>query len=226
MNLHVSTMTGKLEDLTALSTTCVCNPICVKRMKSGHGVCPWCFGEASVRLFPSLGAALRRNFDTLTGELIDDETAIRTACKMRAVNNIARIESFGDVYNVVQARNYLRIIRAGAAIGLHFGVWTKNPGIWKQAIKLEGRPDNMTFILSSPELNTPDVKTALKYDFIDATFTVYTNVHEKFDAIMAGSVSCQCGRGSCDRCRFCYSYRRPVGKLIPVDIAELLRNKG
>ena len=90
-----------------------------------------------------------------------------------------RIESFGDTKNVIQARNYLRIMNKPENKAVIFSVWTKNPEHWYQAMLIEGRPENLKMILSSAYVNTPDIKTAIRYNellpgMINSVFTVWT----------------------------------------------------
>jgi len=224
-NVWVSTnMSGKLYGIPAISTACNLNPICIKRMNNGNAVCAHCFAAATMNQYQSCREHMQDNFYLLTSELIDATTAFKAAMTCKLTNdNIARIEAFGDVANVTQARNYIRIINAGNQFGLHFGVWTKNPGIWDVAIKLEGRPENATFILSSLKLNEIDLEIASRYDWIDCTFTVYDDKQKAAQAIKAGAVECKCDKESCNKlCRHCYSYRREPGADIQ-NIVELLR---
>ena len=90
-----------------------------------------------------------------------------------------RIESFGDTKNVIQARNYLRIMNKPENKAVIFSVWTKNPEHWYQAMLIEGRPENLKMILSSAYVNTPDIETAIRYNeklpgMFNSVFTVWT----------------------------------------------------
>ena len=122
-----------------------------------------------------------------------------------------RLESFGDVSGVLQARNYLRICRNNPAV--YFSAWTKNPDFWYQAALAEGgKPENLKLILSSYRMNTPDYETAARYNalipgFFDSLFTVYTPA----GAARAGIVLNCCGSErdkiiprECKTCMNCY----------------------
>lgn len=90
-----------------------------------------------------------------------------------------RIESFGDTRNVIQARNYLRIMNKPENKAVIFSVWTKNPEHWYQAMLIEGRPENLKMILSSAYVNRPDIDTAIRYNqllpgMFNSVFTVWT----------------------------------------------------
>lgn len=218
--IKVSTnMTGKLLTIPCIGTSCADNKICQARIAAGDSVCAHCYAAATANMYAALRRNLLMNMLVLSERPLDVHTAARAAAACAAQNDIARIEHFGDVDNVMQASNYLRIIKAGAAMGVHFGVWTKNPSIWDAAIKLEGRPENATFIQSSRRINEID---DVNYGWIDCTFTVYSDSEAMTEAVKRGSFPCSCGERACHKCRHCYSYRRQAGEPVR-DIAELLR---
>lgn len=220
---HVSIMNGKLEGLCALSTPCSLNPICRYRMLSGVGVCPWCYASNSIKNYAALRKHLNRNYEILTSRDLTKSEVIEVALDLRTKSGYARIEAHGDVSNVQQAMNYVRIIEAGKALGMHFGVWTKNPGIWQAAFKRLGFiPDNATWILSSIELNKPNMKQASKYEWIDIVFTVYDDVEAFNTSILRGAEACRCGNKSCVNHGFCYSYKKTPGEA-PKEVSENLR---
>ena len=88
-----------------------------------------------------------------------------------------RIESFGDVQNVTQARNYLRIIKAFP--NKRCAIWSKNKEVYKKAIQFEGKPQNTSYVHSSLFLNKPDKIDLKEYPFIDHVFTVYEKAYVK-----------------------------------------------
>ena len=104
-----------------------------------------------------------------------------------------RIESFGDVANVIQARNYIRIIKAFPE--KRCAIWSKNKNIWKQAFAIESKPDNCTYVHSSSELNKEDYIDREEYSFIDHTFTVYTKKY-----IREHNIVINCGGRKCMEC--------------------------
>lgn len=104
-----------------------------------------------------------------------------------------RIESFGDIQNVVQVVNYWHMIEANPRT--KFGWWAKNPDIIARAIKEFDlvKPDNLQIVQSSLHLNRQDSPA---YDFVDIVFTVYDKeyVEEHHIPIHCGGKSCmECG---------------------------------
>ena len=199
--VHVSdSMSGKMSGIPSISTSCLMNPICQKRMKDPNSICAHCFAAATLNRYTAAGRAMAANYELLTSRILTDE-------ELPIFGNVAivRIESFGDVANVTQARNYVRIIKANPAVT--FAWWTKNAGIVAAAFKVEGgKPDNVVMIESSPYLNTVKPLSA----GMDKTFTVY-------DKIAAAGVEINCGARCCATCRRCYS------KQTESQVSELLK---
>ena len=193
--IHYTTEhTGKMAGLWGVSTSVTLNPICQQRVKDGESVCSHCFSQ---RMWNPENGTYRKqrgcyeqNFRILTTHLLEgDELPEFDPVKVPLV----RIESFGDVANVTQARNYLRM--AWNNPKSRFAAWTKNPGIWKRAIEIEGKPKNLQMVLSSRRLNVVD--NAEHWGVFDKVFTVY-------DKQGAEGVEINCGARSCMKCQRCY----------------------
>lgn len=188
--------TGKMEGIWSLSTSCICNPFCKARMNDSSCICSKCYSAAMHKRYSNLAKMLEKNFEILTSKLFEIEEFPFIPV------SLFRIESFGDIYNVTQARNYLRLIKANPQT--FFAFFTKNHNILKQAIALEGKPENMNVILSNPVVNDFERHTAyLEYSFCDIQFNVYDKENAK-------SVDINCGLRKCIECQFCYkkhSYR-------------------
>lgn len=196
--IHVTTHNqgSKMEGIQSISTSCLINPICQQRRKCPGGVCEHCFADPLCKLRKSLHDHLCRNFHALTRRLLTPKEA-------RAVElytHLVRIESFGDVATVIQARNYIRIIKAHP--GLRFGIWSKNWGIWLAAFKKEGKPKNCTFVLSSMNVNCIDEVNPRMLPYVDHVFTVWDKEH--YPSIIADDPKSECAGLSCRECRKCY----------------------
>lgn len=182
-------MTGKMEGINCLSTSCLCNPYCAARRNNSDMVCSACFAAGTVARYSSLNQNMMRNTEILTSTLlgIDDFPVLNTA--------IFRLESFGDLVNSTQARNYIRFAKRNPHT--QFALWTKNPGILAQAIAVEGKPGNLICILSSAYLDKRC--DASRWSFIDKTFTVY-----RPETVERENISINCGARSCLTCQRCY----------------------
>ena len=207
--IHYTTNhTGKMQGLQSLSTSCLVNPICIKRMKDGDSICAHCFSASQQRRYKNMLPVLAENYRRLNERLLTpDEIPVITV-------RYFRFEAFGDVGTGIQAANYILI--AAANPDTQFALFTKNLKIVEDGIKLlKGlRAANLNIIYSSPLLNTPAKHIADRYNFIDSIFTVY-------DKTAAANVDINCGARSCATCGRCYR-RREHGNGVEY-INELLK---
>lgn len=186
--VHVSdSMSGKMAGIPSISSSCLCNPICIQRMKDGNSVCAHCFAEATLTRYKAAGAAMESNYNLLTDSVLPLEL-LPVFCNV----SIARIESFGDIANVTHAINYANICKVNSNV--RFAWWTKNAAILKKAFDIVGKPENVVIIESAPKLDT---EITASNEYIDKTFTVYTKADPAF---------INCGARCCATCRRCYSF--------------------
>lgn len=190
----------KMDGIQSIGTTSLCNPICQKRKGECGGICAHCYADALCKFRGSLNQRLQENFVKLTSRLL----TAKEAAAVPVTSEIARIESFGDVAKVVQARNYLRIIKAHP--GIRFGIWSKNWGIWLAAFKAEGKPKNCTYVHSSHEVNKPDVLDPRIAPYVDHVFTVWDK--QTYPEIIRKNPRTECAGLSCNACRKCYRKNR------------------
>lgn len=187
-------MSGKLSGFCSLSTSPLCNAHCIKRMESDVAVCKHCFSARMQKRYKNLREKLERNTEFLTTVELQPEDI--------PFLNMAffRFESFGDLNNELQFKNYVTIAEANSHC--IFALWTKNPWIIADAMEKYQirKPENMIIILSSVLLNE---QTAPAHEFIDKVFTVYDKEH-------AEAVGINCGARSCAECRRCYTKTNEV----------------
>lgn len=195
-SIHVTTHSNgtKMAGIQSVGTTSLVNPICRKRKEICDGVCAHCYADSLCKLRTSLNVRLMENFEKLTSRLLTPKEA--EAVPVSTL--LARIESFGDVANVTQARNYIRIIRAHKWI--QFGIWSKNWGIWRAAFIKEGKPKNCTYVHSSMHLNHVDDVSPLMKKYVDHVFTVWTK--DQYPEFEGGKT--ECAGLSCAQCQKCY----------------------
>lgn len=198
MTIHVTNHSDntKMAGIQSIGTTSLCNPICQKRKEQCDGVCAHCYADSLCKMRKNLNEHLIQNYEKLTSRLLSPTEA----AAVPVTSLIARIESFGDVANVTQARNYLRIIRAHNWI--QFGIWSKNFGIWHAAFKKEGKPKNCTYVHSSMNLNHQDEVPPLMKKYTDHVFTVWTK--DVYDDVIKANPSSECAGLSCAKCQKCY----------------------
>lgn len=184
---------SKLAGIDSISTCALDNELCAKLRLLPDCICSHCYAATQQKQHTGLA-----EHNILNGIILRNHLFSVSSLRFLPINTLfARIESFGDVSTVTQARNYIRIIRAFNAV--HFGVWTKHPGIWYKAVQEEGkRPHNMSFVVSSPLVNVRMNLELINRLFpalqIDHVFTVYDK-----KAIASGQ-KINCGGLSCMDC--------------------------
>lgn len=189
--IHISdSMSGKMSGIPSISTSCLCNPICLKRMQDGDSICSHCFAQATLNRYTNASKAMESNYYLLTESILPLDLL-----PIFANVAIVRIESFGDVANKTQAINYLNIIKANPNV--IFAWWSKNMAIIKSAIDEIGKPENLILVESSAKLNKAKVASN---GYVDKVFTVYD---EK--TIADNNININCGARCCATCRRCYN---------------------
>ena len=186
----VNHMSNKLEGICSISSSVHDNCFCQRWRKIKDCICAHCYAHTQQLRHTGL-----KEHNILNG-LILRNVLIPVAAwkKLIIVFPYLRIESFGDVANVIQARNYIRIIKAFPC--KRCAIWSKNLAIWAEAFKEEGKPKNTTFVASSPYMNIPIAETILEnFPFIDHIFTVYEKKYAKEHNIIIN-----CGGRKCMEC--------------------------
>jgi len=181
---------NKLEGISSISSSVHDNFFCKCRQAITDCICKFCYAFNQQSYQTGL-----KEHNILNGLILRNVLLPVAAFKvLRILYPYLRIESFGDVANVIQARNYIRIIKAFPR--KRCAIWTKNLETWHKAFIAEGKPDNTTFVASSLYLNTPiSEKTLERYPEIDHVFTVYTKEYAKKHNIVIN-----CGGRKCLDC--------------------------
>lgn len=203
--LHMSKLSGKLEDFMSISTSVWENDFCKSRQKIDGSICSECYAAAS-RWRKQLTTPLSNNTKVLTEKLyeVTDLPYVPTLT--------LRLESHGDINNLTQARNYIRLAKRNPHC--IFTLWTKNHAVMDAAIKIEGKPENMICGVSSLFKNKVEKK---KYPWTDFVFTVYTA-----DYATEHNITINCPR-KCKTCMKCYTPDNFKNKTEPVYISEVLK---
>ena len=194
-------MSAKMEGITCLSTSNLCNKFCAARKNDPNSICSKCFADGTCKRYAALNRNMAANTEILTARLFDIE-------ELPMINAaIFRFESFGDLNNAMQCMNYFRLCKRNPDV--RFALWTKNPNFVQQAIDAgEGKPENLVILLSSHIIGKR--ADASRWSFVDKTFTVYTK--DQLD-----DAQINCGARSCLACQRCYR------KETETDIRERLK---
>lgn len=210
-----SEMTGKLTGFYSISTSVLMNPICQARAKNPESICSKCYAANTLAMRDGTMECMETNYIILNTWLISSDAW--ATLPLRTTNGKYRIESFGDVATVTCCRNYIRIMNTHKH--LFFGVWTKNPGLWMTAFELEnGKPTNMSFIVSSAYMDKPYIIKESERGIIDHVFTVY-----KPSTIKERHININCGSRDCNGCRKCYGSHLDIENNYSFHIREKLK---
>lgn len=186
--------TGKMEGLQSLSTSTLLNPNCLKYRKIEGSICSHCYAVAQLNRYAPQVKKLEKATALLSTDILPLEA-------LPMITSLYfRFEAFGDLINAIQVVNYFNIANKNPLV--NFALWTKNPHIIAEAMKVYGieKPTNLNIIYSSIFLN--DVNTAIlkRYSFIDKVFTVYDK-----NTIENKNISVNCGALHCATCLKCYA---------------------
>ena len=181
---------NKLEGISSISSSVYDNCFCKAWRNMKDCICRYCYSHNQQSYQTGL-----KEHSILNGIILRNILIPVKAFKMglKIIYKYLRIESFGDVANIVQARNYIRIIKAFPQ--KRCAIWTKNYRIWLKAFEIEGKPNNTTFVVSSPILNKPIELTEEEKTLVDHVFTVYTKEFAKKNGIIIN-----CGGRKCMEC--------------------------
>jgi hypothetical protein len=158
---------SKLDGITSVSTCCKDNSYCLSRIASGDSICAKCYANAQQSRELSL-----QDHNIINGIILRNVIIpVKYWKKIKNLPAYVRIESFGDVQNVMQATNYINFCKAFPR--KHFAVWSKNIGVWTIAFLKNDKPENLTYVHSSNKINVPETYVLNEHNWIDHLFTVY-----------------------------------------------------
>ena len=198
----ITVHSGKLDKIGSISTSRRQNRNCDKYRKICGSICAECYvDDHEYKL--DLMDKVEKNHAFYTGHIIPVEYIPFIPYEY------FRFESFADLVNGIQVVNYFNITAKNQHC--HFALWTKNPWIIKNAMRLYKleKPANLQIVYSYMMKNgrglngkTPEEFTALvkkAYPFIDRVFFVYDQKQAE-----AAGLEYNCSR-SCYECHICYT---------------------
>ena len=203
-------MSGKMEGIPAISTSCLLNPFCRARAKDPNSICAHCYSEGTINRYSELSRHLEENT-----ELLKKIIPAGWLPRFKKTVGIVRFEAFGDLLNVEHAINYFRIAAANPHV--QFALWTKNKGIIRRAVESVhnpvGKPANIELVYSANKVNGPEPLPL----YFDKVFVVWESEKK---CLEDGYHGINCGARACGDCGICY-----LDKEIAL-INELKKNRG
>lgn len=191
--------TGKMTGMWSLSTSCLCNKYCLARMKDPNSICSKCYSERQMEWQENLRIKLYRNTLILTTIEIPVELMPRFNVMK------GRLESHGELNNVIQIKNFFNLCKANPRT--MFALWTKNTFLFPEARKQGIRkPKNLVSIESSPKIDEVIIPSD---HWVDKVFTVF---NKKF--AREHGIEINCGGRCCMTCETdCYKKNKIKGKV-------------
>ena len=185
----------KMAGLASLSTSPLCNSLCMERSKNPATICSHCYSVTMQKRFKGLREMLEKNSKVLTTVIIPADDMPR----LYSETGYFRFEAFGDLASEIQVVNYFNMAKANPH--MKCAIWTKNPWFIDRAMNIYGieKPENLTIIVSSYLVNDPMPQLKARYTFIDKIFTVYTKEYAAENGI-----EINCGGRACAGCGRCY----------------------
>lgn len=191
---------SKLNGINSLSTSCLDNAFCVERMKNNDSICCHCYSATQQKTQLAL-----QDVNIINGiilrNIVIPEYAWKKYFPKEKLSKFFRIESFGDVQNKNQVLNYINFCNAFKRI--HFAAWTKNTGIYHFSFMEAGKPENLSFVVSSNNINKAELYHFKNDSNVNHVFTVYDKKY-----IQENNIKINCGGLSCMECikkhRNCY----------------------
>jgi hypothetical protein len=160
---------------------------CEVRSKDPESPCHGCYSQRAMARYPSAHQRFEKNTEALSKVLLP------LAALPRVNASVIRFNAHGELKNALMAINYFRIAKHNPRT--QFSLWTHDPKYVQEAIKKEGKPENLILIYSSQKYNKPD---RLPRNF-DKVFTVYTK-----DFVKQNDININCGAKKCWDCFKCY----------------------
>lgn len=188
-------MSGKMEGMLSLNTSCLTNPNCQAFSKIEGSVCQKCYANKLLSYRQNVSECFEKNAFELTTRILNNEEINKY---FRFYNiNFFRFEAFGDLINNIQLVNYINISKANKNI--RFALWTKNINIINDVFSKIKQPRNLQLVLSSLYINKKLDENTIK---APANYKVFTVYDKKF--IKDNNIIINCGAKKCALCEICY----------------------
>jgi len=204
---HMTTKKGhsKLDGGCSVSTDCHNCHFCRNMWRKAQDeaqktgktniICASCYSDTDGKLHRGLANRNMLNKAILNVDI--PQQAWRESFGIPMFAQFCRTQSFGETDTVMEARNFIRINRAVERIwDMPCGIWSKNSPIWARAFELEGKPDNTTYVQSSPRINVRTPIAPCIKPYCDHRFTVFSPDY----LAKHPEIKINCGGRSCKDC--------------------------
>ena len=199
MSIHISKMTGKLQDFFAINTNTVTNEYCIKMNKS-DAICKSCYSMNMLKgSRKNCQPAFERNSKVFVNLIPMEDLPVINAA-------FFRFHGHGELINFNHMINFHNIAEKNKHCT--FSLWTKRKDIIKEYRSIYIKPNNLILIYSNPIVNKPMEMPPLAFNKV---FNVVEKDH--YESIQ------NCTGQKCIDCLKCY---RIVG---PDVITEAIKKR-
>jgi hypothetical protein len=178
--------TGKMAGMTSLNTHVLNNPFCQRQVKANI-ICSQCYAKAIVHQYSDCD--FKSWIDN--GKLLSERLLKYSEIPNFRNKEVMRFHSFGELFNEIHLRNFIRIARNNS--GIMFALWSKRADLIRDC--KEPVPFNMILVYSTPRING---KARLPKGY-HKVFTVFNAKYA-----MKNSIDINCS-AKCIDCLLCYS---------------------
>ena len=193
--IHVSTMSGKLDSLRAINTNTITNDFCIAQYNSGKTnlICTKCYSHEMLSSYrKNMQPALQDNSTLLSGSILENDRLpflldayLRIDGHGELINNIHLI----NIYNLAVKNPHCKIT-----------IWTKRVAIIRSVAKKMKTPNNIILIYSNPIIN----KVKYEKDIPEFFHKVFNNVWSDHKVEEQN-----CTGQQCKTCMICYNFETP-----------------
>lgn len=190
--------TGKIEDIMSFDSSATNCEFCDAMRKAAKNnpdhICGYCYDFAQEHSFKGVNVLNRHSLNMII--IASVEFSVEELRTLN-VSYINRINSSGDVPNIIYAKNMINLCFAFPVV--NFGFWAKNTAAVIAACDELGKPGNVKLIQSSYIIGKP----AKLAKYFDVVFTVYATKESVEKALATGAK--ECNGKKCKTCGFkCY----------------------
>ena len=195
MNIHISTMSGKLKGIKAINTNTLTNKFCISKhnSKTENSICNFCYSFEMLETFrKNCTEKFEYNSNLLSTKLIPYEN-------LPFINEqVFRFSAHGELINMLHLINLMNLVNKNK--GCTFTLWTKRKDIVNKVCKTEKLPKNLIMVYSNKIVDTIMKK-------------VPKHFHKVFNNVSNESNKINC-RGKCIDCMKCYTIGNKTEQII------------
>ena len=188
MNIHISTMSGKLKGIKAINTNTLTNKFCISKhnSKKENSICNLCYSFEMLETFrKNCTDKFQYNSDLLSSKIIPYEN-------LPFINEqIFRFSAHGELINMLHLINLINLVNKNK--GCTFTLWTKKDSLVNSYLKGNKKPTNLILVYSN--------------EIIDTIAKLPKNFDKTFNNVSKDSKSINCFQNCLD-CRLCYSHNK------------------